>query len=316
MPQVFLFYIPFFVFFVLTLFTGNSSASTSLQNKALQDKDWFSSNPLDELDEPKDFFSRERLFNHENPSHKPKKKYTSLACSGSCPDSRFAFRSASRSASRSGSYWNKRKLQSKSKNRSKKERFRKTKDWNLVLGFSYLMRQLFSVSDGHSGTDKSLYGEVQTPHFLEIWMPLSTFPSLREVSKEYFFAPYFGYTLLGFLLFPRRDEDGGSKSSLTFFGFRVAGPLKERWQWTSGLGLQFYAIHGDGGKTLLNDGTASSEFYLASRTITSRNYYLSGGLRFEMHRQHYIQLNLHVFTPFYRLRRAYDLSFGWFFNLY
>ena len=199
---------------------------------------------------------------------------------------------------------------------SRRSSRKKKKEWNLFVGNSYLMRQLSSVTDARDGEDKSFYGEIKTPTFLEFWMPLRVFPGAKRAPKDYFFVPYLGYTIFGFLVSPDEDEDGGSLNSMIILGTRVVGPLIERVQWTSGLGLQFYSLYGKGGKVTLNDGTGKSEFYLASRDSTTRNYYLSGGLRFKVYSHHYIQLNLNILTPFFKLKRSYDLALGWFFHVY
>ena len=167
------------------------------------------------------------------------------------------------------------------------------------------------------GATRSLYGEIKSPTFLEISIPLNSFPSLKEVSKEYSFMFYVGHNIWGHWIFPEKDDDGGSTVAMTFFGARIVGPwVEEKLQWTSGLGLQFYSLHGGGGETTLNDGTGESTFHLASGSTTSRIYYLSGGLRIKMNPSNGIQLNLNILTPFSRLRRTYAFSFGWFFYIY
>ena len=200
--------------------------------------------------------------------------------------------------------------------KKRRKRGKREKNWQLFLGSSYYLRQLISTANTPKGTPKSFYGEVKIPTFLEIRFPLNSFPSLRDVPEEYSFASYTGLNILGHWIQPEGDSDGGSVTAMTFFGFRIAGPWMEKLKWTSGLGLQFYSIHGQGGITTLNDGTGTSNFYLASKSTTSRNYYLSAGLRIELNPSHQLQLNLNVLTPFSRLRRTYEISFGWFIHIY
>jgi len=102
------------------------------------------------------------------------------------------------------------------------------------------------------------------------------------------FMPEFGLVLNG------EGKDGYDKKTLFFlldFGHRFTSGLVGRY----GLGTFMTKISGDGGAVELNNGTSTATFYRPSKSVTSWNTTLNGGLEWAFDANYAMRFELFMF---------------------
>ncbi len=141
-----------------------------------------------------------------------------------------------------------------------------------AVGAAYYSQNIFNaVSTADSGKT-GLLGETSYPLNLRYEMSLKS-------KGSWYFAPQLSYLIL-----PRKTSDDMAKQTfvhLVFsFGKDFGGRGRADWDWSVGPGIMRYETKGNGGTTVLSNGTGTATFAVPGRTITIQKLTTVGGVSY------------------------------------
>lgn len=141
-----------------------------------------------------------------------------------------------------------------------------------AFGAAYYSQNIFNtVSTADSG-NTGLLGETSYP------LNFRYETSLKSLGNWYL-APQLSYLVL-----PRKTLDDTAKQTfahLVFsFGKDFSRQGKTSWDWSIGPGIMRYETKGNGGTTVLSNGTGTSTFALPGRTVTIQKITTVAGISF------------------------------------
>lgn len=124
------------------------------------------------------------------------------------------------------------------------------------------------------------------------------------MTPNWFLAPQLNYTPI-----PRETKGGGAKVTIMHLNFKFGQNFSSSFDWSLGPGILRETLKGNGGTTVLENGTSTATFSNPGREVTFQKISLDFGGGFTTGRYHW-GLDLFFLSPFSSKERTQNLMFS------